>query len=457
MVIFFENLNRFASGLFSNKESRQKDIVMGILTFILAFLIRAPQIEKPIVAVLDEAVFKVYALNTLAGKPFFEPSPPLGWMIFSLSTFGMSPEKIGSFPSAVGSLFFGFPFEKARAISLFFGSLIPVFLFIFARLLKFSIFESILPAVFAVFDNALIIHSRIMMPDAIMIFLGLAGVVTVFFALREEEWSRYRIPLLFAGILFGMTFSIKWTGLAYLAIGSFLFLLAKKYKAVFFVSVTAFLTYLFIMVFYFNIFAPGPVIKEAGFYENGPGTEIVFPGTGEWLENLKFVGTYSRAMFSMRSSSVPSWLKERGDSPYWWLVPGARKADMFYLQNSSDSRKIILRGNPVSWSLVSLSLLVLIIVALKKIIKSKEFANAEVLLIFAFAINFVPFLFIDYFSSSPVWLYHYLSALCFGFLAVPLALRIIIKKENLRRWVYYAIIFGSVLPYGFTLSSIYCL
>ena len=87
MVIFFENLNRFASGLFSNKESRQKDIVMGILTFILAFLIRAPQIEKPIVAVLDEAVFKVYALNTLAGKPFFEPSPPLGWMIFSLSTF----------------------------------------------------------------------------------------------------------------------------------------------------------------------------------------------------------------------------------------------------------------------------------------------------------------------------------------------------------------------------------
>lgn len=453
-------LGKLKERLFNSRY--RMDIFAVVMILLTSVVLRVPMINQPPTMVHDESLFVAFVLNTVEGKPFFELHPPLGWLTFSLAASRAPVQDIigSTYVNGTGVPFGTFPFIPARLISALFGLTIPVFIYLIARLLSLSVFESILPAILAVFEGGLIVHSRIMIPDSILMAFGFAGLFLLMFAVQKIDAKRLRVlAYILSGILFGMCVAVKWLGLGFLAGGLMFLFLKKRYKTMALVFVVAVVTYCFVLVMYFNIFNAGPVDLNRSLYKGGAVKSLVFPGEGKWLENVKFIIPYTLLSFNMHASSSEVWSLRRGSEPYRWPINSFSSNRPYWYDVKNPFGipypAIAFSSNSISWNTALFALIVLLVTTIFDLGRKKNLSVGPAFLISTYAINYVPFLFINYLAASPTFIPHYLPALCFSFLMIPFAVRRLVQNEEIKKWIYCIIIFGTIAVFFYLMPTIY--
>jgi len=163
------------------------------------------------------------------------------------------------------------------------------------------------------------------------------------------------------------------------------------------------------------------------------------------------IGKFSELNYRMYTANK-TLASSHSYSSKWYTWPFLIRPIYYWV--SSEAR-IYFMGNPIIWWLSTMTMLALILrTAQHAITNSKTIVRdrkKELLLIGAFAINFLPFIFI----GRVMFLYHYLSAIIFAILALAYTL----DNESPRKLIIAVIalcvvsfVYFSPLTYGLSMS-----
>jgi dolichyl-phosphate-mannose-protein mannosyltransferase len=152
--------------------------------------------------VFDEVYYPKFAQNYLNGQPLFDAHPPLGKYMIALGIqiFGYNP--------------FGYRFMTALA-----GSLVPPVTFGLAYRLdnwqsdRSRIRFALLAGLFTGLDGLLLVESRYGLINIYLVLFGLLSQLCLVVAFQNNNWRW--LWVLAAGVMFGATLSVKWSGLPY--------------------------------------------------------------------------------------------------------------------------------------------------------------------------------------------------------------------------------------------------
>ncbi|MFH1451133.1 MAG: phospholipid carrier-dependent glycosyltransferase, partial [bacterium] len=185
-----------------------------IILLFLAFLTRFWHLGVPAEVVFDEVHFGKFISAYFQHEFYFDIHPPLGKMMIA----GFA--RIFSYEPASDFLQIGDSYDPLilRFLPAFFGSLLVGLIYLLARQTgitpKFAFFAGFL----ALFDNALLIQSRFILLDIFLLFFGFAGIY-IFLVSRACPKKQGRIIFaVLSAIFIGLSFSVKWTGLSFLAL-----------------------------------------------------------------------------------------------------------------------------------------------------------------------------------------------------------------------------------------------
>jgi dolichyl-phosphate-mannose--protein O-mannosyl transferase len=431
------------------------DVYAAVAVVFIAAILRVPFINYPPRSVYDESLFELYAINTVIGRPFFDPEAPLGWELYSMPAAKLSFKELDSTPisNKINQPFGYFPYVQSRLISALFGILTPLAIYGISRRLRLPPLPSLIPAVMVCFDGVFIVHSRIIMLESIWWAFGTAGLFLTMISADFERRRTKALVLILSGLLFGMAVSVKWLALGFAgAAGVYLFI-DKRYKSVLIILLTIPVVYCFVLWSYFGSFYPGSV-KEGSLYKSGPGSELIFPGQGKPLENLKLVWDYSVDSFMMHASSSEVLSIPKYTHPLDWPFGRLQKNNAYWLtetyynpaiQHLADPT-IRLTANRASWSVALLALLFSCCAVIYQILKLGRVEKILAWLVIGYAINFVPFVIIDFFADTPLWPFHFMPALLFSFIMIPVVVQKIIPKKWLPL-IYNILIFATIIAF----------
>lgn len=450
---------------FSTDLGKYKEDIFVILTILLcALLLRVPYFDFPPSTVADEGVFAFFITNVVHATPFFEPHPPLSWMVFRFLVPELEansdywPRRIG-----INTPFGNFPYKPLRLFDVFVGSCIPVVVYVLARLLGGSRYLSVVPAFLVVVDNALIIYSRSFLPETLLIFLGITGLCAVVAGNRFSNWFFASISFLLSGVLLGLSGSVKWTGFGFLAASIVYVFLYRGFRFIFLLILGALFAYSATFVIYFGTMQPGLVNASRSFYHTKAINEFTFPGKVPLFERLKSALDYTKIAFLTHAGDegeIDRAVTNDEGGPWRWPLS---MSVLIAWQPWLFPHFIVLFGNPVAWTLGFFSFVIVFADLVYLWYKKKYFSRLNFFLCVAYLGNYVPFFFI----SRKLFLYSYFPALLFSYLLVPVAFTVLWERfggnknffpiEKIERIFFFsvliltAITFLSVSPitYGF--------
>lgn len=428
---------------------RRYIIVVFIFLLFLGTGLRLWRLGIPPVPVFDEIYFSTFAAQDALGEPYFDIHPPLGKLILALPLFSKDHEAlknanfIKTYRSPTSSQIItdyrpsgykNFPYADLRLISVFSGLAFLSALFFFVRELAGDKI-ALLAMFFAVFENALLLHTRLILLDGMYLALGLFGLYLFF-----KKYPR----LVLGGLFFGAALAVKLTALALIGPALILWMLSDDKKTAgknFLKFCLVSLGTLLALWFSVNalLFSPGE--KLASFNE--------FMGTSFtpafWTPIIMFLKDVLVSFFGYTLGGDNSMM-----SP-WYGWPVLLKTIYYY----NSGMNIHLVGNIFVWYLSTLAVLAAIVKfardGIKKIGLNEEYKPALILLggyIFAL----VPFFTI---IRRATFLYHYFPALVF---AIGIAAFLIVKfLENRQGKIKIAVLSAIVIltVIGFTVSAPY--
>lgn len=203
---------------------------MQICLFLLALLTRTWQLGLPRAVVFDELHFAKFISLYLKKIFFFDGHPPLGKMMLAAA---------GSYAGFEGEIGFDrigaeyssrFPVQQLRLVPAVCGSLVVPMVYQIVVELGFTRWAALLAGAFILLDNALIVQSRFMLMEGMLLcFLCLAVLSLLKFRnLSHREFSlQWWMWLCLTGVSFTLTLSIKYTGCFTAML--ILYLVAKDY------------------------------------------------------------------------------------------------------------------------------------------------------------------------------------------------------------------------------------
>ena len=236
------------------------DFFIVFILFIISILLRIYNYhEQPVQG--DELIYASYTYSILSHnwmwpKEFMGANPPLLPYILAIATY----------------LFEG-GLDVFRIISIFFGSLTVCVIYFLGKSL-YNRRVGILAATLLCFCSYHILHSRVVMLEAIWIFLAYLSMYYFWRSYNEENGIKYA---LLSGVFLGLALDTKYNALLlYPSFALFIlwtkkrgwllgwkYLIEKKYLLLFFVSILIFLPVLIIQYmkgvdpFFFNFFGRG--------------------------------------------------------------------------------------------------------------------------------------------------------------------------------------------------------
>lgn len=444
----------------------KKDLIFAGMLFLIALLVRLPYISSPREIIFDEGVYVSQAVHTKLGQSFFDAHPPMSWYFYSLFITQEEATEWRGLDLRPGASFELFPFGRLRFVSAFLGALVAVFLFITARCLGFRRHLSLLPALFAIFDNGLVIYSRLILPDTLLLFFGTAGLMCAALGQIVEKRKNVLILSFVAGLLIGLSVTVKWTGLGYLLPAVLLFLSRRYYREALIFIVAAPIAYVLLHVCYASEFPPGQVPLPSGYYwvETSQEGDFVIPEKGDVWGYVLYAIDYGVHVRRFQEGYTETFrdfinappLKEDTfhlKKPYHWPFSRA----LFTYWTSADlKRQIVLFGNVFTWILGFLAVLYGIIkvayVFWQRTLREHKTLFVAVI---GYLFNYLPFFFID----RPMFMFHYFGALVFSFLLVPFVVEDIrgLVQPNVYRLCVGTIVFGMVIMYFIGLKTTYAL
>ncbi len=383
------------------------------IILFLAMLLRLPFIAHPDHTQFDEVIYTSYTLHMIAGLPYFDIHPPLAKIVFAAIAGAQTPFVTKTITMDFAQPFGDFPYIAIRTFIAYMGILLPLIVYYIGRLLGYKPRVAMLPALFVVFDSALVIYSRVILPDMLLLVCNFTAFMTALAATKVKNEKHARYLIVGSGIALGLALSIKWTALGILLTMWALFIATRRFKEIFITGAIAALVYIAVFVSFFMYFPQGGFADSPTSSLDRPWVhEIKFPNTRSLPDVLRALPAYHQAM--LYAGKDPDVLKETMSAPNPLSWPVAKSALIFWFDQNNT---IVLMGNSVLWVLVFFVFLFDLgwTAAMYKTIHKLPIAKDELILLAGYAFNYLPFFLIH----RPMYVYHYFTALLFLFLLVP--------------------------------------
>jgi len=191
--------------------------MVGIFLFSLA--LRFWGLERFNILVFDEVYFAKFGNNYLTHTPFFNAHPPLSQYMIGIGIWIGShiPFWHDTVNGLTGSLRSPWSYRWLNALT---GSFIPLVIAAIAYQLSHRRSFAILAGLFTACDGLFLVESRYALSNIYIVIFGLLGQWFLLLALDNQN-QRRSFWLVLSGICFGASIATKWNGLWFL-LGAYL-------------------------------------------------------------------------------------------------------------------------------------------------------------------------------------------------------------------------------------------
>lgn len=393
-----------------------RDSMCLLILLVVAVLLRLPMLSTPSVSQFDEITYANFALFTNAEKPFFDIHPRLAHVLFAEIIRAQTPFTTHSFPTTTVVPFNDFPYTPLRTFVAWAGILLTFIIYGIGRVLGYAPRMALVPALFILFDGALTIYGRVILPDTLLLVCNFLGVLFALLAVKASRKFPSLTYTLIGGVMLGCALSIKWVAAAVVLSVVVMYFLYRKFAQGIIVGTIAVLTYVGIFVFILMHFFPhGGSVKNYQNVNYPPWvTEIHFPQNDSTSEAVQFLPQLHLAMF--RANNDPLVLSQtlKAPSPLSWPIS---RSEIIFSTKENGKRNITMTGNSLLWVVSFFALLFNFFWIYFTWKRTRKFPieKDELILIFGYLANYLPFFLIH----RPMYLYHYFTALLFLFLLLP--------------------------------------
>lgn len=438
---------------------------------ILSFLTRFWRLWYPPKVVFDEAHFGLYATKYLLHQYYWDIHPPFGKLILALAAW-LGEIKPG-FDFGVNSYYGDFNYLILRSVPTFFGSLFPILIYFFVLELGFSKKSAFLASFLLIFDNALLVQSRLILLDIILLFFIFLSLYFFLLAKKSPPFSKkwYFFNFL-SSFSLAAAISTKLIGF-----GAMLLILTQSFfkKEFRFKKETLaplFFHFFLPFCFYFLIYALHIFLLPNSCYKNC-GAVLTFSGE-DWtvnkILNFRPEGSFFKIFYEIQKYSLAGNLVGWGPFYYesrWFSWPFMiRPVKYFFESENGKISAVYFLGNPIVWWLSTLGVIAYFYLIAKnyflkfklRLPKEFYFSGFEIL-IAGYLIFLLPFAAIERFTV----IYHYLTALSFSVIIFSVFFSSILKTyfQKYEKFFYFFLLFlvflfflyFSPLTYGFDLSE----
>lgn len=390
---------------------------LALLTF-LAAVTRLTAISHPRAIVFDEVYFRETALRYLEGSYFFDLHPPLGKLLLAgwAKLVGVTATAASSDPAVV-----------LRVLPALAGTALVAVFYLLLRELTASRKVATFGAALVLLDNAILVESRLILIDSMLLLFGIAAL-TCYLAASRRTGRAHWILLAASGVLAGMAVSTKLTGLTAIGLIGLLWLARTVRQRVswrraipqagvlilapVFVYVTVFAVHFQLLpntgqgdAFMSQRFQ-STLVGNAGY---DPAARMSFPD--RVIELNDAIRRYELSLNDATHPYSSSWLSwpVLKRPIYYWFNPTKTDGKQQYLY---------LQGNPIIWWGLLAGVIVVAAGWLRRPERFDRHRGTMALLGVAWVANYVPFAAIE----RPMFLYHYLFSLLFCIAAVSIGL-----------------------------------
>jgi len=405
---------------------RTATIWLGVLLLISAFL-HVINISYPARPIFDEVHFATYASDYVKGSAFFDIHPPLGKILYAAVIAGTATEPLGdtqfvavrkyASSSAVDTIstdltFAHFPYVPLRLLSALFGVLLPLVFFWFLRSIGVNRFAALVGVALVVFENAMLVETRLILMNGMYIVFGLAALAMFF----DRKWN------VAGGVMWGLSLAVKLIGVVFLGpliAGYFIQQKSKDIRAShaiqfviigFIVFVSTFATIqnsFFTPVNRLNTWiAQGMIAPDA--------LSLRLPHLAPAAQHF-FLTLLESTFFVIGNTGFHGLAFTHPTQSPWYLWPVMVQSIPYYVDPANSARQITLTGNPVVWfgsTLAIIFALALLSRYGKRFYKQRdESVRPMFILLGGYIFALLPYMTI---VRRSTFLYHYFPALLFA-------------------------------------------
>lgn len=428
--------------------------------FILSLALRFWGLERFNTLVFDEVYFAKFGNNYLTHTPFFNAHPPLSQYMIGIGIWIGShiPFWHDTVNGLTGSLRSPWTYRWFNAIT---GSFIPLVVAAIAYQLSYRRSFAILAGFFTACDGIFLVESRYALSNIYIIIFGLLGHWFLLLALDNQN-RRRSFWLVLAGISFGASVGTKWNGLWFLS-GAYL------------IWIAAWIIHLIHSFLNSKVFFTSPSSKETGvstYSSLSPSSQTPLQNLTQlnifqilfylgiipafiysiiWIPHLQLDKTYG--FIAVHQQILKFHLQLGGNSPNvhpycaaWYKWPLMTRPMAYYYQTAQSITEALpvmgpplpagagqviydvhAMGNPFLWwfGVAAMLFLVGMLVSQAVIpwVKEKRFSVPATLsvdtwialyLVINYAANLLPWVKV----TRCVFIYHYICAVVFLFLAI---------------------------------------
>ncbi len=364
-----------------------------------------------------------------------------------------------------------------RIVSIICGVLLPLVIYYICRRFDISKTASTVGALLVTLENSLIVQSRYILPDVVMLLFGFSAILFYLEYTKRLMDSRKSVFLALSTVFAGIALSIKWTGLTFL----FLIILMElyryyynssslkdyfKYSPIFIGKYLLISAFVYISLFSIH-FAALPFSGKGDVFMTDNFRSTLIGNSENQTETNKQISFWSKfvelnkVMYGTNAGMTAT----HPNSSEWYTWPIMKRAIFYWQGNSGNGTEInayiYLLGNPFVYWLGALAMIFTIIYVVVKFIYKRKISddpNTTKLLLFiiiGYLANWLPFALI----GRVMFLYHYETALIFSIIAVAYwvgALQPNIKKIAsfiIVALTLIAFIYWSPMTYGLPLDA----
>jgi dolichyl-phosphate-mannose-protein mannosyltransferase len=186
-----------------------------VSVFLLSLALRFWGLERFNTLVFDEVYFAKFGNNYLTHTPFFNAHPPLSQYMIGIGIWIGShiPFWHDTVNGLTGSMRSPWTYRWFNAFT---GSFIPLVVAAIAYQLSYRRSFALLAGLFTACDGLFLVESRYALSNIYIVIFGLLGHWFLLLALDNQN-RRRSFWLVFAGIAFGASVGTKWNGLWFLS------------------------------------------------------------------------------------------------------------------------------------------------------------------------------------------------------------------------------------------------
>lgn len=396
-----------------------------VLILVLSSFVHFLYFGHPNEVVFDEVWYGRHVNDYINGTFHFDGHPPLGRMTVAgfVKIFNYNPSS--SFAN-IGEKFTDKQYIVLRFLPSLAGAILPVIIFLIMQELGIGPLVSLAGSIMVIFDNGLLIQSRLLLMDS---FLLLYGFTSLLFYFRYRNRGG-KFNLFMTGIFASFAFSVKWVGLSFIGLPIIVegLVMLGQIVNVSLGSISwrrFLLTFSALVVVPFIIYFCIITAYSSLLYKSGTGDAFMSPEYQKTLQGNSYENNPdikpSNVFQKFYELNVQMYKVNQGltaNHPYsslWYSWPFIKRPVYYWVNSNS---RIYFIGNPIVWWVSTIAIAYAILFAVNNLWRKLRNTSLQIstasktvyVLLAGYVLNLLPYVGI----KRIMFLYHYLSALIFA-------------------------------------------